>query len=225
MGRATALALAERGRPRRGGGAHGERAGRPRPRGPGGGRGRVGRQPKRAACESSRRPAAWGRSPFSSTTPGSAPTRSGPSGSRSRRSGGLRWTSTSTARSTSRVWPPRDMIEQRWGRIVMVSSTAGEIGAAGDLRLLRGQARADRSHAGRRAGRRSLQRHVQRRLPGLGADADGRGSRGARGERARHDRRGDLGRAGCGVSRRAASSTRRRSPTRSCSWRARRRAA
>ena len=57
----------------------------------------------------------------------------------------------------------------RWGRIVIVSSTAGALWRAVVLRVLRRQARRRRPGARDRAGRRPVRRHLQRGASRLGS--------------------------------------------------------
>ena len=61
-----------------------------------------------------------------------------------------------------------DMKERGWGRIVMVSSTSGEIGIAADVRLHGFEARAHGAHALGRTGPRPSRRDLQRRAARAG---------------------------------------------------------
>ena len=63
-----------------------------------------------------------------------------------------------------------DMIGQGWGRVVMVSSTAGEVGAPGMAALLRRKGRTARAHASSVPGPRAPWDHVQCRPPRMDQD-------------------------------------------------------
>ena len=85
---------------------------------------------------------------------------------------------TPSSPSTSAVLPPitplAAMKAKGWGRIINIASTHGLVASAKG-RLCRGQARHRRPHQGGRHRMRRHRRHLQRDLPGLGADAAGQG--------------------------------------------------
>ena len=111
-----------------------------------------------------------------------------------------------------------DMLAARWGRIVMISSTARAGGGSRHVSLLCVKARGDRADAFGGAGRGRPRHHLQRRSSGLGAHRNGSARRSAGGRAPGPQRRGSVGRARCRRTRRGGWQSPRRSPTWSPTW-------